>query len=500
MVAIAKQRGESTSRSSSGRSPITAVLVALAVGYTIAYLQYSARRDYIPSVIREAILLNDTRPTSSSNAIGDGSVSDEVGKDTERGSKKHEANLGDPDPVSKLASTSSTVTIQLKQIPDNYSNVPPFQLSNEEQKQMEQLLNEPVGEPNGLLHKANPPGSNVVMGLAAYPKNMGCWKRLVGSLRNSGYDGHIIFGVHKEIPQDEQDYLKEMDVTSYIVDFVDCDSSVLGGEAKGGSAAVRGKCAKGIEKLNLEWGRYEMARQWLNACDTCTGWSLVMDTRDLFFQADPFASLPPPKEAKQDLLFIEEIAKHTSPLDDPKRWFKLGNARFMSRVGPCYGRSTFKAYAERPVLCSGTVIGTRRGMHRFLSVLVGEFYSNNQKKNKNCKSPGMTDQWNMNYLYYNGKFGEYGRTKTIPWGTGPVMTIGHPCINKNIPNPNHSQKDMIVFDKETGLIRNNWETDDNSKARIAPVVHQFDRCHKWIHPWFSRHGDLFNTVPTLAWK
>lgn len=491
MVAIAKQRGESTS---SGRYPIAAViLLALAVGYTTCYLQYSARRDYIPSVIREAILLNDT----SSNAIGDDSVPDEIGKDTEQGGKKHEGDL-DPDPVSSIASTT-TRTRQTKPIPYNYSNVPPFQLTNEEEKQMEQLLNEPVGEPNGLLHKANPPGNNVVMGLAAYPKNMGCWKRLVGSLRNSGYDGHIIFGVHKEIPQDEQDYLKEMDVTSYIVDFVDCDSSVVAGEAKGGSAAVRGKCAKGIEKLNLEWGRYEMARQWLNACETCTGWSLVMDTRDLFFQADPFASLPPPKEAKEDLLFIEEIAKHTSPLDDPKRWSKVGNGRFMPRVGPCYGRDTFEAYAERPVLCSGTVIGTRRGMHRFLSVLVAEFYSNNQKKNKNCKSPGMTDQWNMNYLYYTGKFGEYDRTKTTPWGTGPVMTIGHPCINKNLPNPNHSQKDMVVFGKETGLILNNWESDD-SKARIAPVVHQFDRCHKWIHPWFSRHGDLFNVMPTLAWK
>ena len=113
----------------------------------------------------------------------------------------------------------------------------------------------------------------------------------------------------------------------------------------------------------------------------------------------------------------------------------------------------------------------------------------------------MTDQWNMNYLYYTGKFGYYDRTTSLPWGTGPVLTIGKPCVNNQLPNPNHSQNDMVEFDNVTGFILNNWEK-DGSKARIAPVVHQFDRCHRWILPFFSRHSDIYKngTTSILEWK
>jgi hypothetical protein len=37
-------------------------------------------------------------------------------------------------------------------------------------------------------------GNDAVMGLAAYAKNMRAFKRIVGSLRATGYDGHIILG------------------------------------------------------------------------------------------------------------------------------------------------------------------------------------------------------------------------------------------------------------------------------------------------------------------
>ena len=370
-------------------------------------------------------------------------------------------------------------------IPDHYSNVPPFPITDEDTGRIDRATKALVGSPNGLMHKANPPGSNAIAGLAAYPENMKTWVRVVGGLRQAGYEGHIIFGVHKDIPDAEQEYLKEMDVTYYSVNIVPCHKSVLAGATKN---AVRGKCAQGLEKLNLEWARYEMARQWLYHCEACTGWSLVMDTRDIFFQADPFASLPAPTKSKEDLLFIEEVAKHTSPKTDPSRWFPIDNGRFKGHVAPCYG-TDFTKFAERPILCSGTVIGTRTGIHRFLSVLVNEFYANNQKTNQKCKSPHTTDQWTMNYLYYTGKFGYYDRTTTLPWGTGPVLTIGKPCINSKL-KPSHSQQDMVEFDNATGFILNNW-ANDGGTARIAPAVHQFDRCHIWIQAFFRRHSGIF---------
>jgi hypothetical protein len=55
--------------------------------------------------------------------------------------------------------------------------------------------------------------------------------------------------------------------------------------------------------------------------------------------------------------------------------------------------------------------------------------------------------------------------------------------------PSHSAKDIVQFDSETGLILNNYETED-SLARIAPVVHQYDRCIAWV----SRKGGLLHTA------
>jgi hypothetical protein len=116
-----------------------------------------------------------------------------------------------------------------------------------------------------------------------------------------------------------------------------------------------------------------------------------MDTRDIFFQAHPFASLPSPEETKEDLLFIEEIAPHTNPKpDDPKRSFVIGNSFYVGRTEHCYGKEHFADYFNRPILCSGTIIGTRNGMHRMLSVLVSEFYANNAKTVVKCRSPHTT--------------------------------------------------------------------------------------------------------------
>merc|ERR1712032_1666799 len=127
---------------------------------------------------------------------------------------------------------------------------------------------------------------------------------------------------------------------------------------------------------------------------------------------------------------------------------------------------------DRPILCSGTVVGTSRGMHRFLSVLVDEFRSNN-KRGPQCRSPTTTDQWTMNYLYYKGRFGFVHRTRTLPWGTGPVLTVGKPCVNSVLEHNANSQKDMMTFDSK-GLVLNPYD------ESVAPTLHQWDRCRGWI--------------------
>jgi hypothetical protein len=379
---------------------------------------------------------------------------------------------------------------------DKYVNLPIIPQSTTYeiiQTSVTKAINRPVDKPYGLVHEAHPPGHNVVMGLASYPNAMGIFERMVGSLRTTGYDGHIILGVHSNITVNEQEYLKKMGVTFYTVEYVTCDKSIqVKGNDKG--MVVRSLCAKGLEKLKLEWGRFEMCRQWLHACDKCTGWALVMDTRDVFFQANPFGRLPSVETSPYDLLFIEEISKHTCPKKkqeeecDPKRYYTLENNRhYRSRAGMCYGDYYELDMLQRPILCSGTIVGTREGIDRFLAVFVDEFYRNNQKDpNKRCRSPHTTDQFILQYMYYTGKFGVFDRTATAPWGTGPINTIGHACVNNNLPpNDAHSATDLTEFDNATGFIMNIHE------GVISPVLHQFDRCHNWIQPFFGNHPELF---------
>ena len=78
--------------------------------------------------------------------------------------------------------------------------------------QINQLISKSVPPPSEtLLHQAPlPPSNNAILGLASYPRFQEGWVRLVGSLRRNGYEGHIILGVHPEIPGVERDYLDKM--------------------------------------------------------------------------------------------------------------------------------------------------------------------------------------------------------------------------------------------------------------------------------------------------
>lgn len=94
---------------------------------------------------------------------------------------------------------------------ENYINLP-LKYNPDRDKFVHELMEQPVPEPaETLLHKApTPPSGNAILGLASYPTFKNGWLKLVGSLRTNGYEGHIIVGVHPEIPQDEREYLDKM--------------------------------------------------------------------------------------------------------------------------------------------------------------------------------------------------------------------------------------------------------------------------------------------------
>ena len=94
---------------------------------------------------------------------------------------------------------------------ENYVNLPTIYNADRDDI-VKQLMDQPVPEPAEiLLHKApTPPKGHAILGLASYPTFKNGWLKMVGSLRTNGYEGHIIVGVHRDIPRDEREYLDKM--------------------------------------------------------------------------------------------------------------------------------------------------------------------------------------------------------------------------------------------------------------------------------------------------
>ena len=330
-----------------------------------------------------------------------------------------------------------------------------------------------------LIYRANPKGGDVVMGLALYNNGYKMYYRFVKSLRGTGFDGHIIIGVHQDLEPQVLDMFKKYEVTAYGVEIADCNFDKNSNTSAGSGGIIRSKCSKGIN-LNLEMGRYEMYRQWLEDCTKCSNWVLMMDIRDSFFQSNPFQSINKIADVSPiDLIFIEELGKHTCVDTNPNRYFVAGNFRNRARTEPCYGKDAITSYAERPVLCSGTVIANRAGATRFLSVLIGEFIKNMNSDNHYCRTT-TTDQWTLNYLYYHGRFGKVNSTVTIPWGMGPVLTVGKSCITLDKKT---GAEDLVPVINE-GVV--NLYDDSARGFQLAPLVHQFDRCQKWISKYIDQ--------------
>ncbi len=89
----------------------------------------------------------------------------------------------------------------------------------------------------------------------------------------------------------------------------------------------------------------------------------------------------------------------------------------------------------------------------------------------------------MNWLYYNGHFGGIERTVTLPWGLGPVLTVGKACMTEKRKT---GATDLVSRNEEGFLLNQYTQT-------VAPVVHQFDRCFPWIRSFFENHANIYSS-------
>ena len=66
-------------------------------------------------------------------------------------------------------------------------------------------------------------------------------------------------------------------------------------------------------------------------------------------------------------------------------------------VRGCWGKAALKKIENEPVLCSGTTLGTKKGVMRYLDVMLKEM-EQKRKELRGCRSAKGIDQGYHNYL------------------------------------------------------------------------------------------------------
>jgi len=117
---------------------------------------------------------------------------------------------------------------------------------------------------------------------------MDVYGRFIGSLRKTGFQGHIILAVDKsDLSPEVLQYFEYRNVSYRIVEMIPAEECVVNGDRF--MPIVRAQpCSKAYPYMKATWARHSLFRDWLQECETCTGPVLYIDSRDTYFQADPF--------------------------------------------------------------------------------------------------------------------------------------------------------------------------------------------------------------------
>jgi len=314
---------------------------------------------------------------------------------------------------------------------------------------------------------------SAILGLAT---NLPLWecRKFVDSLRATGYSGHLILGIAPDAPQGLLDYFKEAKVTTKVIEMAsNCTFNVKNWH-----------CPKAYPDYKITWARFPMYRDWLNECPECTDGIILTDVRDVYWQRDPFTTAGK-LGMEHNLMVFEEIF----PALDTTHWL----TKFP--VDQC---KKFN-FGKTPMLCSGSVMGSREGIIDYVNTMVEEF--DVWIKDENCRIDLVGDDQSVhNYLYYAGKL---EGAVAIPYRTGPVHVVGW-IANKmwrtaeeqakkenRIANNFYLHDDIYqewlpqqyeFIDPETGLILN---LDGSPSAQ----VHQVDRFGTLNLRWLQKMRD-----------
>jgi hypothetical protein len=322
----------------------------------------------------------------------------------------------------------------------------------------------------------------------------------VGSLRKTGYRGHIIIGVDEDVDEEVLHYFKLRNVTPIRLKYTNCTfdpfyktKEELEAELESDPSLVRDLtvCADAYPDVKLRWAKYPMGIDWLKNCQTCTGPVMITDVRDVFFQCDPFGPGTPEVTGLQVFEEHPDLTTENWLVDWP--------------VGDCKG-----VHFKKPMLCSGTTLGTLDAMMKYLATMYKEMKS--WIKDPKCRFRTMADDQSIHdWLFYNGELED---AVAIKHREGIVHTVGFEGANLSRENEQRHKDEGDQYPEEQpfpGATNRTWIatyygiTNEDGKltnfdGTVSPVVHQYDRLGLAFDSWlktmdFSRDDGTNLVIP-----
>jgi hypothetical protein len=171
----------------------------------------------------------------------------------------------------------------------------------------------------------------------------------------------------------------------------------------------------------------------------------LLDTRDLIFQRPPFDTAVP---SGGITAFLEERSMTIGACIANSSW-----------VRACYGESGLAAMADRPIFCSGTILGNRDAIVIYLDALIREIARVGGRR----FVPWGFDQACHNHLLH--------RAPPVPFvacenGASQVMQLAHRPAAR------------LSFSPEGELL--------NDAGSVVSIVHQWDRHAELFQPVLDR--------------
>mmetsp|Transcript_17588 Transcript_17588/g.36729 ORF Transcript_17588/g.36729 Transcript_17588/m.36729 type:complete len:500 (-) Transcript_17588:264-1763(-) len=352
------------------------------------------------------------------------------------------------------------------------------------------------------------PDQNAVFALAeGYDLNV--YATFIESLKMTGYQGDVVMAVSsiRGIKKDVKEYLQfyasiESDksgirVISYSIDwecykksgtkispedgykegrgnptnhgFSDCKLHNMYSEDDSLSPAQDPRDARPVATA-----RYELYWIWSRKYDSSSK-ILIIDFRDTYFQTNPF-SFAASSPQTGDLITNTHHECYLDLFEENFDAINIGKSSYNSNwIKSAYGNDALKTVAAKPVICSGSTMGTQHAIEKYTIAMVA------QSDERKCKSVGC-DQGFHNYLYYLGNLDEW-LASTNKRGEQTcdirVHVHGEGAVNNLSAmreSPLRDQGVLKTFDVDETYVTKDGNIVVNSDGSTpSPVVHQFDR-------------------------